>query len=136
MFKEVRNVNAVKKETRTLFLLKAQFYPEVASNEGSQPELEDELQREHSDMAEKLKMLKEVVENLRFEEVNNSWKLQVEQLYRVSTKHLFRKTKKFFWLTGDLFLVWNCSEAFIIRRIPPLILVSWESRIVAECPCY
>ena len=27
-------------------------------------------------------MLKEVVENLRFDEVTSSWQLQVEQLYR------------------------------------------------------
>ena len=47
-----------------------------------QPEPEPELQREQEDMVQKLKMLKEVVENLRPDEITSSWQLQVEQLYR------------------------------------------------------
>ncbi|ORE11162.1 hypothetical protein BCV72DRAFT_332452 [Rhizopus microsporus var. microsporus] len=57
-------------------------YTEVSSTEGLQLEPEHELQREQEDMVQKLKMLKEVVENLRPDEVTSSWKLQVEQLSR------------------------------------------------------
>ncbi|CEG78889.1 hypothetical protein RMATCC62417_13425 [Rhizopus microsporus] len=59
-------------------------YTEVSSIEGlqSEPETEPELQREQEDMVQKLKMLKEVVENLRPGEVTSSWELQIEQLYR------------------------------------------------------
>ncbi|ORE15698.1 hypothetical protein BCV71DRAFT_266321 [Rhizopus microsporus] len=50
--------------------------------ENDTPEPEPELQREQEDMVQKLKMLKEVVENLRPDEITSSWQLQVEQLYR------------------------------------------------------
>jgi hypothetical protein len=81
-FGEVRNVNACEKENSNAFHFKGPTYTEVSSIEGLQPEPEPELQREQEDMVQKLKMLKEVVENLRPDEVTSSWKLQVEQLYR------------------------------------------------------
>ncbi|CEJ03034.1 hypothetical protein RMCBS344292_17025 [Rhizopus microsporus] len=50
-------------------------YTEVSTIEGLQSEPEHELQREQEDMVQKLKTLKEVVENLRPDEVTSSWKL-------------------------------------------------------------
>ncbi|KAG1173381.1 hypothetical protein G6F70_005448 [Rhizopus microsporus] len=57
-------------------------YIELSSIEELQPEPEYELQRKQEDMVQKLKMLREVVENLRPDEVISSWQLQVEPLYR------------------------------------------------------
>jgi hypothetical protein len=84
MFGEVRNANAREKESSNAFHFKGPAYTEVSTIEGLQPEPEHELQREQEDMVQKLKMLKEVVKNLRPDEVTSSWKLQVEQLYRKS----------------------------------------------------
>ncbi|CAO3695750.1 unnamed protein product [Rhizopus microsporus] len=50
------------------------IYTKISSNE--------ELQSEHVDMVEKLKMSTEVAQNVRLYEVNNSWKFQVEELYK------------------------------------------------------
>ncbi|CEI91344.1 hypothetical protein RMCBS344292_05639 [Rhizopus microsporus] len=82
MFGELRNTNAHEKENSNAFHFKGSAYTEVSTIEGLQSELGHELQREQEDMVQKLKMLKEVVENLRFDEVTSSWQLQVEQLYR------------------------------------------------------
>ena len=82
MFGELRNTNAREKENSNAFHFKGSAYTEVSTIEGLQSELGHELQREQEDMVQKLKMLKEVVENLRFDEVTSSWQLQVEQLYR------------------------------------------------------
>ncbi|PHZ11372.1 uncharacterized protein RHIMIDRAFT_238806 [Rhizopus microsporus ATCC 52813] len=57
-------------------------YTEVSSIEGLQPEPEPELLREQENTVQKLKMLKEVVENLSPDEVTSSWKLQVAQIYK------------------------------------------------------
>ncbi|CEI89643.1 hypothetical protein CU097_007860 [Rhizopus azygosporus] len=82
MFGEARNANAREKENSKAFHFKGPTYTEVLSIEGLQPEPEYELQRKQQDMVQKLKMLKEAVENQRPDEVTSSWKLQVEQLYR------------------------------------------------------
>jgi hypothetical protein len=74
LFGEVRNVNALEKENSNTFHFKNSTYAEVSSIEGLQlePEPEPELQREQEDMVQKLKMPKEVVENLRPDEVTSS----------------------------------------------------------------
>ncbi|CEG84448.1 hypothetical protein RMATCC62417_18250 [Rhizopus microsporus] len=69
-------------ETYEIRVENAPTYTEVSSIEGLQPEPEHKLQREQEDMVQKLEMLKEVVENLRPNEVTSSWKLQVEQPYK------------------------------------------------------
>ncbi|CAO3697324.1 unnamed protein product [Rhizopus microsporus] len=63
MFGELRNTNAHEKENSNAFHFKGSAYTEVSTIEGLQFELGHELQREQEDMVQKLKMLKEVVEN-------------------------------------------------------------------------
>ncbi|CEG70857.1 hypothetical protein RMATCC62417_06678 [Rhizopus microsporus] len=74
-FGEVRNANAREKENSNAFHFKGPTYTEVSTIEGLQSEPEHELQREQEDMVQKLKTLKEVVENLRPDEVTSSWRL-------------------------------------------------------------
>jgi hypothetical protein len=74
MLKKVKNVNVCKKREPNAFLFKYPIYIKVSRNEG--------LQFEHVDMVEKLKLLTEVVQNERPNEVSNSWKFQVEELYK------------------------------------------------------
>ena len=121
MFGELRNTNAHEKENSNAFHFKGSAYTEVSTIEGLQSELGHELQREQEDMVQKLKMLKEVVENLRFDEVTSSWQLQVEQLYREvvlrsnqveelpSNVHLEKKINK-------INILWRLRCGFNLRK--------------------
>lgn len=73
MLREVKNVNVCIK-ILTPFCLKVPIYTKVLSNE--------ELQSKQVNMVEKLKMSTEVVQNIRPNEVYNSWEFQVEKLYK------------------------------------------------------
>ncbi|CEI94674.1 hypothetical protein RMCBS344292_08879 [Rhizopus microsporus] len=87
-------------------------------------------------MVQKLKMLKEVVENVRPDKVASSWKLQVEQLFRESVLRSNQKDKAFFPALKDLDIGHLRESEFALSAIHPLIqaLLSYENDDkVARC---